>query len=71
MRRLARQIKQELQTAKHCAVYKEELTRVWPDKGKREALVAKFASAHGWRLRYYRDGFCAIFDNEPRKSTGN
>lgn len=68
MRKLARHIKQELQTANHCAVYSEELTRVWPgDNKRRETLVAKFAYEHGWRLRYYSDGFCAIFDNEPRE----
>ena len=25
------QIKRELKTAKHCAIYDEELGRVWPD----------------------------------------
>ncbi len=66
MQRLMTYIKQELQTAKHCAVYKEELLRVWPHNGKRrEEDVARFASSNGWRLRYYRDGFCAIFDAEP------
>ncbi|HEX4696981.1 MAG TPA: hypothetical protein VH254_04865 [Candidatus Udaeobacter sp.] len=63
MQRLVRHIKQELRTAKHCAVYNEELYRVWPQNGKqRETEIARFASDHGWRLRYYRDGFCAIFD---------
>jgi len=67
MRRLAQQIKQELRVAKHCAVYKEELSRVWPQNGRRrEALVAQFAREHGWRLRFYKDGLCAIFDEEPR-----
>ena len=66
MQRLVKRIKQELRTAKHCAIYNEELLRVWPQNGKqREAELARFASAHGWRLRYYRDGFCAIFDPEP------
>ena len=38
-----RQIKRELKTAKHCAVYEEELSRVWPDGNQREAKVARFA----------------------------
>ncbi|HEX4652940.1 MAG TPA: hypothetical protein VH227_01710 [Candidatus Udaeobacter sp.] len=68
MERLITYIQQELRTAKHCAVYKEELLRVWPQKGKpREAEVARFASNNGLRLRYYRDGFCAIFDAEPSR----
>ena len=59
-------IKKELQTAKHCAVYDDELNRVWPFNGKRwESEIARFAQDHRWRLRYYHDGFRAIFDKEP------
>ena len=66
MRKLLRQIKRELKTAKHCAVYEEELTRVWPqDKNHREPKIARFAEMNGFRLRFYRDGLCAIFDREP------
>ena len=68
MRKLVRQIKRELKTAEHCAVYEEELSRVWPDDGKpREPLITQFAENHGLRLRFYRHGLCAIFDKEPRK----
>jgi hypothetical protein len=68
MRTLLQQIKRELRRAKHCAIYKEELSRVWPENGKRrEAQIAQFAQDHGLRVRYYRDGFCAIFDRPPRK----
>jgi hypothetical protein len=62
MRNLVRQIKRELKTAKHCAIYEEELSRVWPDENQREPKVARFAEDHGFRLRFYRDGLCAIFD---------
>ena len=66
MRKLLQQVKRELKTAKHCAVYEEELNRVWPDDGnQREQKVARFAEAYGFRLRFYRDGLCAIFDREP------
>ena len=67
MRTLLRQIKRELEKANHCAVYEEELSRVWPDGNQREPKVARFAEDHGFRLRFYRDGLCAIFDKEPRK----
>ena len=68
MRKLLRQIKRELKTAKHCAIYKEELSRVWPDDGnQREPKIARFAEDHGFRLRFYRDGLCAIFDKEPER----
>ena len=36
MRTLLRQIKRELKTAKHCAVYAEELSHVWPDGNQRD-----------------------------------
>ena len=66
MRLLASQIAEELKRANHCAVYEPDLTRVWPDKGKeREAQVELFARENGWRLRFYKDGFCAIFDKAP------
>jgi len=68
MRKLLRQIKRELKTAKHCAIYEDELRRVWPDEAKRrETIIAKFAADHGFRLRFYRDGLCAIFDKAPRE----
>jgi hypothetical protein len=68
MRILASRIAKELKNAKHCAVYEPELTRVWPRNGKkREAKITSFAEKHGWRLRYYKDGFCAIFDKAPSR----
>jgi hypothetical protein len=67
MRKLLRQIERELKTAKHYAVYEAELSRIWPDGNQRQPKVARFAEDHGFRLRFYRDGLCAIFDKEPRK----
>jgi hypothetical protein len=66
MKILASRIAEELKKANHCAVYEPELTHVWPTKGKaREAKVALFAEQNGWRLGFYKDGFCAIFVKEP------
>ena len=63
---LASRITEELKSANHCAVYEPELSRVWPTNGKRsEAAVTLFAEKCGLRLRYYKDGFCAIFDKAP------
>ncbi|HEU0273991.1 MAG TPA: hypothetical protein VFQ83_05640 [Candidatus Udaeobacter sp.] len=65
MKELKRRIGKELETAKHCAVYEPELSRIWPESGtSREKQIALFAQQNGWRLRYYKDGFCAIFDKE-------
>ena len=68
MKILASHIAKELRKAKHCAVYEPELTRVWPVNGKnRETQIEMFAETHGWRLRFYKDGFCAIFDKAPSR----
>jgi len=72
MRKLLRQIKRELRTAKHCAIYEEELNRVWPkDNYQREPKLARFAQDNGFRLRFYRDGLCAIFDTAPTNCAAN
>jgi hypothetical protein len=66
MKILASRIAKELNKAKYCAVYEPDLSRVWPDDGRpREAQIASFAKLNGWRLRFYKDGFCAIFDKDP------
>jgi hypothetical protein len=66
MKILASRIAEELEKAKQCGIYEPELSRVWPPNGpSREAEIADFAKRYGWRLRYYREGFCAIFDKEP------
>jgi hypothetical protein len=66
MKILASRIAQELKKAKHCAVYEPDLSRVWPNGAQpREAQIASFAKLNGWWLRFYKDGFCAIFDKDP------
>ena len=69
MKMLASQIERELQADewKHCAVYEYDLIRLWPlDEPKREAKIAQFAEEYGFRLRFYRQGLCAIFEKRPR-----
>ena len=69
-KKLAKRIAQELKRADHCGVYEPELSRVWPLNGKRrETQIVAFAEEHGWRLRLYREGFCAIFDKQPRRGS--
>jgi len=67
---LAEQIKRELaiETWKsgHCAIYEEELQRVWPlEEENRQRKIAQFARDHGFRLSFYKHGLCAIFVKEP------
>ena len=66
MRILASRIAEELKKAKHCGIYEPDLSRAFPPNGvSRESEIAYFAKRYGWRLRYYKEGFCAIFDEEP------
>jgi hypothetical protein len=69
MKILASRIAKELKKAEHCGIYEPELSRAWPPNGiSREAKIAHFAKKNGWRLRYYKEGFCAIFDKDPHGS---
>ena len=66
MHTLAAQVAGEIAARGLSAVYEPELSRVWPKDGRaREQQVEAFAKEHGWRLRYYKDGFIAIFDEQP------
>jgi len=66
MKILVRRIAKELKNANQCGVYEPELSRFWPKNGNaRESEVALFAELNGLRLRYYKEGFCAIFDRDP------
>jgi hypothetical protein len=68
MKILASRISKELRKAKHCAVYEPELKRVWPHNGeRRQTQIASFAKDRGWRLRFYKEGLCAIFDKAPKR----
>ncbi len=61
---IATRIEGQLQAGlwKHCAVYEDELQRIWPLDGKgRKAKIAQFAKEYGFRLVFYQPGLCAIF----------
>jgi hypothetical protein len=69
MKVLARRIERKLNLGEstHCAVYEDELKRLWPlNQKERGAKIAQFAEEYGFRLRFYRKGLCAIFDKWPR-----
>jgi hypothetical protein len=60
----------------HCAIYENELQRIWPlNEENRKAKIEQFAKEYGFRLVAYRKGVCAIFEKEllsaPREVLGD
>jgi hypothetical protein len=73
MRTLVARIRRELRKSAlpipYCAIYEEELQRFFPSELKnREAEIEKFAKQHGFKLRFYKRGLCAIFQEDPQKN---
>jgi hypothetical protein len=69
MKRLAERIERELkaETARigHCAIYEDELQRLWPlNTENRKAKIEQFAKEHGFKLSFYKEGLCAIFERD-------
>jgi hypothetical protein len=69
MRTLAARIRRELrESAKpilYCAIYEEALQRFWPlELQNREAEIERFAKQHELKLRFYKRGLCAIFQED-------
>ena len=61
---IATEIERQLKAGvwRHCAVYEDELRRLWPlDLKDRQAKIAQFAKEYGFRLAFYQPGLCAIF----------
>jgi hypothetical protein len=66
MSTLAAQIHSELERDERYTIYEFELARIWSlDERDRESKIAQFAEENGLRLRFYRVGWCAVFD-KPR-----
>ena len=64
MKNLASNIQRELEAreAEHYAAYEDELQRIWPlNEKNRKAKIEQFAREHGFRLAFYKQGLCAIF----------
>jgi hypothetical protein len=75
MKILAKRIQQQLakQTAKigHCAIYEHELQRLWPlNEQNRKAKIEQFAKNFGFKLSFYKQGMCAIFEKESLEDRG-
>jgi hypothetical protein len=69
VRKLASQIKAELEEREVCAVYNSDLARVWPKSigpAKRKQRIRRFAKEHELAVTFYDVGLCAIFEKTPR-----
>jgi hypothetical protein len=73
MKILARRIKRKLEKRTerngHYAIYQDQLQRVWPlNEENRKAKIEQFAKEYEFKLSFYKQGLCAIFEKEsPRK----
>jgi hypothetical protein len=75
MKILAARIKRQLllDTGKwgRCAIYENELQRIWPlNEENRKQKIEQFAKEYEFRLSYYKPGFCAIFERARSDSEG-
>jgi hypothetical protein len=62
---IRRQLQLESNEYGHCAVYEDELQRVWPiHEENRKTKIEKFANENGFRLIYYKPGLCAMFEEQ-------
>jgi hypothetical protein len=65
---IRRGLKLETGNYGHCAVYEDELQRVWPiTEENRKAKIEQFAKEQGFRLVYYKPGLCAMFEEASAK----
>ena len=74
MRTLASKIKREFEAheAEHYAAYEDELQRIWSlDEGNRKSKIEQFAKEYGFRLAYYKQGLCSIFQKDSRPKRPN
>jgi hypothetical protein len=56
------QLRPEANEFGYCAIYEDELQRPWPKNEENlKAKIARFAKEQGFRLIYYKLGFCAMF----------
>ena len=63
--RIRRELRQTAQPMPYCAIYEEELQRFWPPQlENREAEIERFAKQYGFKLRFYKLGLCAIFQED-------
>ena len=67
--RIRRELRESAQPIPYCAIYEEDLQRFWPlELENREAEIERFTKQHGFKLRFYKRGLCAIFQEDVQNS---
>ena len=69
MKTLAEQIRRELERHefRHCAIHEDDLQRIWPlTEENRKGKIEQFAIRYGFKLSYYRQGLCGIFEKDSK-----
>jgi hypothetical protein len=67
-KRILSELDAETNRIGHCAIYEDELQRIWPlDEENRKAKIEQFAKKYGFKLSFYRQGLCAIFEKEEMR----
>jgi hypothetical protein len=68
VKRIERALEVKTEKDEHCAIYEDELQRIWPlDEKHRKVKIAQFAKEHGFHLSFYKQGLCAIFEKESSR----
>lgn len=69
---IRRELRLEAGKYGHCAIYEDELQRIWPlNVENRKAKIQQFSKDNGFRLVYYKPGLCAIFEEESARKKGS
>jgi hypothetical protein len=62
-KRIQRELEAETDRIGHCAIYEDESQRIWPlGEENRRAKIEQFAKEYGFKLSFYKQGLCAIFE---------
>jgi hypothetical protein len=64
-KRIRRELERETPEIAHCLIFENELQRLWPiDEKNRKQKIAHFANKNGFKLSFYKQGLCAIFERK-------
>jgi len=62
---IKRRLEAQVEEWGHCAVYEDELQRLWPlNEKNRKQKIEQFANEYGFHLSFYKPGLSAIFERE-------